>query len=386
MLVLNNLWNRGLDYIDAEASYNNYRNTLKQFTNNDISTKETVDTLHTLGILDRAEYKKAISLIDDFEKTTNNNKATLGDVMYSFAHTSKTHKEVNELYSLLADKIPAFYDNTKPLVDNIFNAVSGNVPSIASIPAPEYSDINFEGKQIPVDPIRVWTGQELADLHNINYNPDDYFDLIKQGTSAAVNYADYQSKQLNNASMIQDQNKVVSYLDSIRNNKAEALSNGATAGAKAAGELLANTDTLNNYATEQAKVAQERYSTASKALQADAQAALTARDYFNNLATTLGQDIASIYYNDADFQGQQYLTNADLYVADQALRGSLAYNNAQMEAAYRQNKAIADNARSSVSGTQNDYAWIYDNFLKTNNNDPLAALNKFTSMLYNNSN
>ena len=150
--------------------------------------------------------------------------------------------------------------------------------------------------------------------------------------------------------------------------------------------MLANTETLGNYATEQAKVAQERYNVTSKALQADAQAALTARDYFNNLATSLGQDIADIYYNDAEYQGQQYKTNADLYVADQALRGALAYNNAQMEAAYLQNQAIVDSARSNIGNTQNNYAWIYDNFLKTNNNDPLAALNKFTSMLYNNSN
>ena len=325
-----------------------------------------------------------LATIEDFERITDDGKTSFNDLWYSAAHTKKTHNEMTELYNLLADKIPAFYDATKSLTENIYDAIAGNTPSVASVAKPEYFDTNFEGTQLPVDPISIWTGKELADLHNINYNPDDYFNLIKQGTSADVAYANYLSDQLNNASMVQDQSKIVSYLDSIRNNKAEALTSGATAGAKAANELLANTEQLNNYAAEQAKVVQERYANTSKALQADAQAALTARDYFNNLATSLGQDISNIYYNDATLQGQQYLTNADLYVADQALRGNLAYNNAQMDAAYIQNQAIVNAARNTIGGTQNEYAWIFNNLLNTNNNDKLDALNKFTNMLYNN--
>lgn len=363
-------------------AYQNYQNVIDKYTDADVDVKNVLTTLQKAGLITESDWKNASKALDKYE-SVHGNGLQFSDLWYDTFTSSKTHNELTNVYNLIADKLPAFYDQSKTMQENILSAIDGSVPSIANVPKPEYFDTDFEGFQMNVDPIDIWTGEELAQLHNINYNPDDYYNLIKQGTSADVAYADYVSKQLNNASMIQDQNKIVSYLDSIRNNKAEALSNGATAGARAANELLTNTQAIGNYAAEQSQAAQNRYANTSKALQADAQAAITARDYFNNLATTLGRDISTIHANDVDFQGQQLLSNAELYTADQTLRGNLAYLNGQMEGAYLQNQASVNAARQSAQDAANEYKWVFNTFQEANDGNTFQTILDMDSYLTN---
>lgn len=363
-------------------AYQNYQSAVDKYTDADVNVKKVLNTLQKSGFITESDWKKASKALDKYE-SVHGDGLQFSDLWYDTFTSSKTHNELTKVYNLIADKLPAFYDQSKTMQENILSAIDGSVPSIANVPKPKYLDTDFEGFQMNVDPIDIWTGEELAQLHNMTYNPDDYYNLIKQGTSADVAYTDYVSKQLNNASMVQDQNKIVSYLDSIRNNKAEALSSGATAGAKAANELLTNTQAIGNYATEQAQVAQNRYTNTSKALQADAQAAITARDYFNNLATTLGRDISTIYANDVDFQGQQLLSNAELYTADQNLRGSRAYANAQMESAYRQSQASVNAARQSAKDAANEYKWVFNTFQEANDGNTFQTILDMDSYLTN---
>lgn len=363
-------------------AYQNYQNAVDKYTDANVNVKKVLNTLQKSGFITESDWKKASKALDKYE-SVHGDGLQFSDLWYDTFTSSKTHNELTKVYNLIADKLPAFYDQSKTMQENILSAIDGNVPSIANVPKPKYLDTDFEGFQMNVDPIDIWTGEELAQLHNMTYNPDDYYNLIKQGTSADVAYADYASKQLNNASMIQDQNKIVSYLDSIRNNKAEALSSGATAGAKAANELLTNTQAIGDYAAEQAQVAQNRYANTSKALQADAQAAITARDYFNNLATTLGRDISTIYANDVDFQGQQLLSNAELYTADQNLRGNRAYANAQMESAYRQGQASVNAARRSAQDAANEYKWVFNTFQEANDGNTFQTILDMDSYLTN---
>lgn len=261
-----------------------------------------------------------------------------------------------------------------------------NAPSasMSYAAAPNYDDVNFENFQFKVDPVKLWTGQELAELHNINYNPDYYYDLIKRGTTAEVDRAKFESALMNEASMVQDTANVTSYLDNIRNTKAEAISTGATAGAQAAAEVLSNKEAINNYAQNQASVANARYNAVDAALEADANARLSANDYFNSLATALGQDILTLYANDTDRYGQEWISNSELYKADQELRGQRAYNNASMWAAQADANSAIDALKVSADNIWNEYAYMYDKYKTANGGNSAEALNSLVKLIRSN--
>ena len=109
-----------------------------------------------------------------------------GDV-YITAHGKKYHKQAENLYKTLLDNLPelqfAQVVTTDKLPGDIKDLFKVSIPDIqkpnyiADIPAPTLGT---------AEPARLWTGQELADLHNINYDVNHYYDLIKQGTEANV--------------------------------------------------------------------------------------------------------------------------------------------------------------------------------------------------------
>jgi hypothetical protein len=264
--------------------------------------------------------------------------------------------------------------------NDIVNEVNSNITGAA---APSYFDTNFQGYQMEVTPAKMWTGAELADLHNIDYDPQVYYDLIKQGTKAGVDYANYQNELLNNASLIENDKKVNSYLDSIRNSRSEALANGATSGARAAADLLNTTNNLNSFSAEQAELGQTKFKNASAALRADADAVVQARDYFNNLAVNLGQDIATLYSSDVDREGQQRISNAEFYKADQALRGALELANANMYSDYITSNAAVNAARANATQQANEYNWVYNTLLRANGGDTFKTDLEFNKYLTN---
>lgn len=388
------------DYIDNQAktmyAAEKYDKAIKNYGLEDYSIQDIVTELHNLGYITDAEYAKAA---DSFTGMLDSNNTAYGQYMRDITSGRKEYNVWDSLAATWGDsiipngggltwhtralfgddkegqellnKITANLDKIQGDPNNFYNYLSrisegGDLaPSanIAGVAAPNYMDTSFANYQREVDPVKLWTGQELADLHNIDYNPDNYYDLIKRGTVAEVDRANFESALMNEASMINDTANVTSYLDNIRNTKAEAISTGATAGAQAAAEVLSNKEAINNYAQNQAAVADARYGAVEKALLADANAKVSAREYFNNLANTLGQDILTLYANDTDRFGQDMLSNAEFYTADEALRGQRIRSNADMWAAQATANSAINASRVQADATTNEYAWVFNAML-----------------------
>ena len=382
-------------FLDASGNYgkikdaqDRYSTAINQAGLQDMSVRDVVSNLYLGGKIDETSYKSALKTVDEIEKETGKT-FWIDDKEWTLAGTSwskgKTQNLI-KLYDTLANNVPsikiATAESIKALPEAIRNSFSSKVPGIKDVPTPEYEDVNFKGLQRDVAPVKLWTGQELADLHNINYNPNTYYDLIKAGTSAAVDLANYTSAQQAHAANVDNTKQVTSYLDSIRNTKADAIAEGATLGARRANELLSNVDSINNYATNQANVAQERFNTVDKQLLADSQAKLTARGYFDQLAQTLSGHSNTLYANDTDRFGQDWLSNAEYYTADQNLRGQRAYTNANMYAGAAQANANINASRYAASQEADEYKWVFDNFLRANNNNVTKAVTDMDDYIF----
>lgn len=378
------VYNKSAQSNTAYDSYSAYKNTLDAI-DYDMDTKYLIQTLEMRNVITSKQAEEYIKLVDDAEKAYGNGHGW-DDTFYNLSTNKKKHAKVKELYDVLAANIPEVAIYTKQLADTtteeLKNSFYDAIPEIADIPAPSYLDTNFTGVQRDVKPVKLWSGQELADLHKLDYNPDTYYDLIKNSAEAQVDLANYTSDQLNNASMVGDTQNVTSYLDSIRNTKANAIASGATLGQRAANEVLANTEVLNNYSNNQAAVAQERLATVDEALLANAQAKLTARQYFDSLAQSLANDSILLYANDTERFAQDLASNAEMYRADQELRGQRAYANAQMAGAYAQAQAAVNAARNSMKDSANEYAWILDRFIGANNGNVAAGYKDFDKYIF----
>lgn len=396
--------------LSTNKDYARYENTIKRYGLEDYTIEDIVTELHNLGYLSDADYAKAADSFTgmmDAQGSSFNTylrelqtgkrdmdwgeyaKAVWGDSFFPsgggvtqiLRSAFGEDKEGQELLNKITNNLDKL--STNP--NNFYNYLSrisegGDLApsaSIAGVAAPNYMDTSFANYQREVDPVKLWTGQELADLHNIDYNPDTYYNLIKQGTEAEVARANYEAALMNEASMINDTANVVSYLDGIRNTKAEAISTGATAGAQAAAEVLQNKQAINNYAQNQSAVADARFNAVDNALLADASAKINARQYFNNLANTLGQDILTLYANDTDRFGQDMLSNAEFYTADEALRGQRIRSNADMWAAQATANSAINASRAQADATTNEYAWVFNAMLNKYNGDFNSAKRDF---------
>lgn len=375
----------------AKGAYYNFNNALREqgLDPNTFDFDAALRRLYYRNIISEDEYKDYVKLAKGIEDKYKDGE-TFWEGIGSYWFTStKDIKKAAELYKVMADNIPAIKYATNAAIsgtpEELRNAFLNSSNPIAQVVAPDYEDVNFEGLQREVKPVKLWTGQELADLHNIDYNPDTYYNLIKASTEAQVDLANYEAAQMNNASMVDDTNKVTSYLDAIRNNKAEAIATGATLGARAANELLSNVNSINDYATNQNTVAQNQFNTVDNVLRADAQAKLSARNYFDQLAQTLSGHSMQLYQNDTDRFGQDWLSNAEFYTADQNLRGQREYANASMYANMAQANAAINAANAARAAQGNEYAWVFDRFLGANNNDVQKAfvqMDEYLTKLY----
>lgn len=366
--------NQGLKSRDARDAGQAYKEVREKYNLQDIDTKDIINRLYNYGEISEKDYKDCLSLIGKLEKMDYN---MLNGTNYEVLFTNPlkfgiTQQEATKLYNILTDKIPVLEYASYDLADKLYGAgtgasVFGELPDLPGVPKPDYLDTDFENFQRPVDPVKWWTGQELADLHEIDYNPETYYNLIKQGTEANVKHGQYTSEQMNQASMQNDVRDKVDYLDAIRNAKSDAITSGATLGARAANELLANVEKVSNYATNQRTVADDRLSLMDELFRNDANARITANEYFTNkLAKPFSQDSETLYANDTARFGQDWLTNAELYSADQNLRGARAKANASMYANNIAANAYINSLRSGMQAQQDQYSWVFDNYLRAN--------------------
>ena len=388
--------NKTKNMVDAYNNYSKYYGTLKSMNLNNMSYEDALGQLYLAGQLDADTYKAALKVIPDAEHAYSDGLISdLGDVFQDFFYTmgnsKSTHAQISELYSKLTEYIPTINRISNMTKDEIVDSIYSGVTQAPGVAPPNYNDTNIDvnASLKDVEPVKFWSGQELADLHNIDYDPNNYYDLIKQGTEAQVDLARFTSDQMNNASMYDDMANRTSYLDAIRSNKAEALATGATLGQRAANEVLANKEAIDSYASNQANVADARMQAVDKALLDDASAKLATREYFDKLAQSLSQDSLTLYANDTDRFGQEWLSNAERYKANQALLAQNLVSNAEMYANYISANAQINNYNRQARGTADEISWIFNNAVNAFDGDVWKAFNYTTNAIgkqYNNNN
>lgn len=365
---------KGVNKNTTYNAYKTYTNNLEKQGVTDLDTKDAIDYLRSKGYLSVEDYEKALQEYEEFEKQYGDKGS---DFWYALSTSNKKFKALTNLYQKLNEHSDVFarvanmtIDELKGDTKDYFAKAAGNIKDVAG---PAYQDTSFENESKNAKLMRLMTGQEMADLHSLDYDPNTYYDLIKQGTEANVKYTDYLSRQMNEASMYEDTKTVNSYLDAIRNNKAEALSSGATAGARAAQEVLANQAAITGYADKQTDVANQRYDTVSQALIEDAQAKLTARDYFNSLAQSLATDAVTLYSNDSQRYAAEQAMYADIFDANEYLRQERIKANGSMAGAYASAQAAVNAARTGITDKQTELDFIIDRLAGAYDNNPLKV-------------
>lgn len=355
----------------AYPSYAQFHDAYNTSSYKNTSINDYLNLAANYGLIDKDIYKDAIKSLEKFEQIYGPATGAVVSQWLDFWSSTKSKKEVAKLYEAMTGVLPTLEKINDASLDdlkkNLGDALASNTPVIAGPSAPTYNQVRTGTPAgYPVGPVPLWTGQELADLNNTNWNPEYYYDLIKAGTTAAVARDRFGVDQRDYASTSADDRARASYLDNIRNVKSEAITAGATRGARAANEMLATRENAAGYADNQNKVRQENYESMLNSLLADASARLTARDYFTNLAENRYNEGTQFYANDTDAQGQELLTDAELYSADMQDRAQALYANALMDQAYAQNAANANVARGGINNTINEYLQMLEIATKAN--------------------
>lgn len=274
---------------------------------------------------------------------------TIGLGFSSIFSNKESRQAAIKLMDLLGDAIPSMHNATAYLENHIEDYISGAVNSLPGIPAPSYEDVNFVGQRIQETPAYLMRGQEMADLYRMNYDPNYYYDLIKRGTEANVALAQYENEQAWNAAAQTDEAQRLSYLDSLRNTKSAAIAKGATEGSIAANEVLTNLNSMNGFLSGRSDVATNTFNNMQQPLLDNSQARLTADTYYNSLANIMATNALLNYSSDVDRYGQEMLSNAEMFTADQYLRGQRTLANANMANAYNQAAAQSAAAADSIN-------------------------------------
>lgn len=373
---------RSNKYKDVRKAYNTYKTNLEKTGLGKADTRQIIDRAYEDGDLTFEEYKGALQEYERFEKHNDVD----GDGSFWYKAVSGTEfKNLKKLYTTLNKKsgtiAAASYKTADQLKGSLGDALRATLPDIKDAPGYTAFDEEFENKSQEAEYMKLWSGRELADLHGIDYDVDTYYDLIKQGTQANLEYTDYLSRQMNEASMMDDTRNAVSYLDSIRNSKAEALSSGATAGAKAAQEVLATRTAMDSYAANQADVAAQRYKTVEQALLDDASVKLTATDYFNKLAQSLATDSGTLYANDSERYAAEQAMYGSMYAANESLRQAYIDANAGMFASNVSAQASINAAKSATQSSIDEYMWMLDRYIGANNGNAKQAQLDFEDYL-----
>lgn len=357
-------------------SYNKARQKLMQHSKT-TSTKEFEDYLRDasyLGYLNGDTHKNAMKAYSklksyDYDVGELNNKERESLInMYDqlYKGDDNFRNEINKYYANLtdADKM-AFLDNV--------------ISSSASVPAPAYLDTSFDNYQREVAPLKLWTNKELADYMNIDFDFDNILKDYEKAAQAKVDYSTWLSDLAANNSEREDAYNQTSYLDAIRNVKSDAIIKGMSNGARAAAEVVANKEAIKNKVDEQQKAATQRFETMNDSLLERAQAAINTRDTYQSLAKDLGTNVDALYNNDVARRGQDLLTNANLYAADETLRSNRMAQNNLMAAMY--NAASAQS--KATANSKEDPLWYFKNIsMPANDYDFGKAINDYIDLGY----
>lgn len=370
------------------STENDYNDLMKKLEatgyNGSIKDLMTLENMTGLIDLEDPKYAKGLYLVNNFANADSNSNGIRHIFDRLKAAKNAGNKEERESARALIHDLVINVDSlniaSNYLKDNFETIKQGAIDSI-SVPAPSYLDTSFVGRTVNETPAQLMTGQEMADLYKVNYDPNYYYDLIKQGTEANVDLARYENEQALNASQLDNVKNMASYLGAMRNTKAEAISSGATEGARAANEVLNNLSAMNNFATGQSEVASDIIKNISRPLLDNSQARITADTYYNSLANMLATGALLNYASDVDRYGQELVTNSELYTADQNLRGQRAMANGTMAGAYANAQA---NAQANVDKINQYYDYLEKQLRSNAPMNALTMLNQDTLKQYSN--
>lgn len=357
------------------GSYSNYMSKRDSLGMSDTETVEAVTDMWMRGEISDEEYKIFSEYYEIYEDAQTRDEDESWwehqwDKSKAFWNGSEKKRETcAKIYDKIVTDSPAAKELAQNLSKGFSEALNKDIPWQTSIAAPEYLDTQFENKEFEPTPMKLWSGQELADIHNIDFDPNNYYDLIKQSTEAGVKYGEHRAGQLDAASDIGEAASRVSYLDSIRNNKAQAIASGASLGQRMANDILANKTAIDTYAANKADTANQKLNVMTDVLAQDAQAAITARQYYESLAGQLASVSTQLYNQDALRYEQDQKSAAAFYNADMILRGQRGLANAQMEADKRVTDAVVNAANNTLTGKRDTYSWIFERMLEKNDYD-----------------
>ena len=351
--------------IDVTTGYNNenylkvMRNLQDQGFNVTEPTRQIKD-MYDRGLITEDDYKNSLSYFEKYKKLAGEDDGPIADhwnkLVDFFKKTEGTGEQGEAIRHVAEASLHYAYPNARNVEDWLDTMASN---AVKGINPPNYqSMLNPNADLLPVPEAKWYTGQEMADLFNINYDPNYYYDLLKKGTEAQVAAQNFKNEQAIAASMADDAVARNQYLQSIDNTKADAVIKGSTLGARMANELLANANAANTYATNQANVFNQAYTDIQPLIQRNALAKETANKYFNqNVFSPIGENIEKLYYDDIVNRGSYLNYNANQYAAALAANGQIAQANAAMDAAYQ-------TALASATSDSNTYRYLYDLYKK----------------------
>lgn len=351
------------DFGSAEANnrlqkaYKNFKNSTKGTEAENIDIEQMFGYLRAGGIITESDYSRYLNDYKDFEKQLADKD---DEEIWRFFQSGKKMNEAIEMYELLAEHYPDFQKATSFSLQEVLNQSGIKVNNAA---LPPYLQVNADPTFEEAEPMKLWTTQELADLHDLNIDANYYYDAIKQGTEANKNLAMFKADQAINAAGTNDTVDRNTYLNNIRGVKSDAIAKGATMGAQAANEILANRNAVSSAISKQNDVINNAYNSVLSSVRADADARLSATDYTNSLIKSLANDINTLYANDAIRYGQDMLSAAERYGADMDVINAQRAANASMWSNYQVGQANINAANSTL----NDYAFMFDNVLMPKN-------------------
>lgn len=321
--------------------------------------EDYINDAAALGFIDPFIYSDAIKSYNKIrrgESLDNSDKKALTDLYNTLYANDQTFRENwNNTYSNFTNEEKLKW---------LDSAMSSGMTT--TIPSPAYLDTSFDTYQKEVAPVKLYSNKELAELYDIDFNIDNILADYKAAGEAKVKYADYVSDVAKNMGE-RDYNKTqVDYLTAIRNTKSEAINKGMTAGAKAASEIAATREAIQNKALSEMQLAQTRTESTAAALLENARANLNATSMYTNLAKGLGNVGMTLYDNDVQRYNADTLANANFFSSDANLRAARQAANMQMAGQYNLAKAQYNNSY----GGQNDLKWLFENiYLPANNGD-----------------
>lgn len=376
--------NRAVNAVTTHGSYSDLQ-AYKKANDIRVSDRDLVNTLIGFGKIDTKEYGAAIKAIQDYsdayEKSDAAGKYTFAEWLEGQKHMAKTSRKVEELYRMVRAELPKWYDDDVNFKERL-DGIVANSPRVPYAPAPNLFDLSdYEPVDLPVDPVRMWTGQELANLHGIDYNFDNYYDLMKQGSRAQVALKEYENAQANVLGALQDEDTRVSYLDAIRNNRTRAMNRGISAGQRAANELLSMQDAMNQYSTNQSGIVDNQMSNIEPSINNDAYIKRTAQEFYQNLVHNMGGLSNGLYTIDNNRYGSDVTSAADIYASSLGTRGQALMANAAMQGKQQEANAQIAAVNQGLQDQNNLFRWIYDNELVANGGNQSLAKNAFLNYL-----